>query len=69
MDTHATIAGKHDGYLPLLEAARYLGISRDKLWRMTKAGEIRSYVNPLNKRYRFYERQDLEKLKELRPTG
>lgn len=50
-------------FIPSGAAAVYLGVSRLKIWRMSKAGTLASYPDPLDGRKRLYKREDLEKLK------
>ncbi len=45
------------------EAATYLGVSRFKLARLIRDGELRAYVTPLDKRRRLIKRADLDALK------
>ncbi len=51
------------------DAADYLGVSRFKLARLIRDGELRAYVTPLDKRRRLIKRADLDALKNsVRPT-
>lgn len=49
-------------FLSLTEAARYLGISRDKLWRLTKSGVVQSYQSALNRRVKLYRVSEIKRL-------
>lgn len=49
--------------LNLGEAAEFLGVSERKMWQMVKAGEIKSLLNPLDKREKLFRRKDLVRLR------
>jgi excisionase family DNA binding protein len=53
----------NDDYLTVLEAASYLGVSRDKITRMIRAGELTVIPNQIDKRERLISRKQLDKLK------
>lgn len=53
-------------YLTVLAAASYLGVSRDKLSRMIRAGQIETLPNPLDGRQRLIDKSQLDALK---PAG
>ena len=53
-----------DEYLPLMEAAKYLGVSRVKLSLLARDGVIPCTTSPLDKRVKLFKRQDLEALKQ-----
>lgn len=56
-------------FLPLMQAAAYLGVSRMKLSRMARAGELAYVTSPLDKRVKLFRREDLDQLKQApRPT-
>lgn len=54
--------------VPSGEAAVYLGVSRLKVWKLNKAGELPSYPDPLDGRKRLYKLADLDKLKRKSST-
>jgi hypothetical protein len=58
-----------EGFLGVVEAAKYLGVSRDKLSRMIKAGEIVTANDPLDKRYRWIAVKDLDAILAKRPVA
>ncbi len=45
------------------EAAGYLGVSRFKLARLIRDGELTTYTTPLDRRQRLVRRRDLDALK------
>lgn len=59
-----------DEYLPLMQAAEYVGVSRVKLGLLVKEGVIPYVTSPLDKRVKLFKRADLEQLKNApRPSG
>jgi excisionase family DNA binding protein len=50
----------------LCEAARYLGISRGKMWALVKKKLIPYSKNPLDDREKLFKKSDLTKFKEGR---
>ncbi|NCC33942.1 MAG: DNA-binding protein [Chloroflexia bacterium] len=52
-----------DDFLPLMQAASYLGVSRMKLSRMVQAGELQYVTSPLDKRVKLFRRADLDQLR------
>ena len=52
--------------LPLTEAARFLGVSRNKMWSMVKKNLIPYRKDPLDDRKKLFKESDLAKLKEGR---
>jgi len=56
-----------EDYLGLKEAARYLSVSRNKMYLLVRAGEIPFYVSPLDKRKKLFRREDLDALKSVKP--
>lgn len=52
-----------DEFLPLMQAAAYLGVSRMKLSRMVGAGELTYVTSPLDKRVKLFRRDDLDVLR------
>lgn len=57
-----------DQYLPLMEAAKYRGISRVKLSQLARDGVVPLVTSPLDKRVKLFKRQDLEALKQAPRT-
>jgi excisionase family DNA binding protein len=58
-----------DEFLPLMQAAAYLGVSRMKLSRMVRAGELTYVSSPLDKRVKLFAREALDQLnKAPRPA-
>lgn len=51
-------------FLPLMQAASFLGVSRMKLSRMVRAGELAYVTSPLDKRVKLFRREDLDQLKQ-----
>ncbi len=49
-------------HLALLEAARYLGVSRAKLSRLARDGVIRTHRSPLDRRVKLFRLEDLDDL-------
>ena len=58
-----------EDYLGLKEAARYLSVSRNKMWLLVRAGEIPFYLNPLDKRVKLFKQGDLDALKKVKPAA
>jgi excisionase family DNA binding protein len=52
-----------DEFLPLMQAAVYLGVSRMKLSRMVRAGDLAYVTSPLDKRVKLFRRADLDVLR------
>lgn len=52
-----------DDYLPLRQAADYLGVSHVKLGQLAKEGTITYVTSPLDKRMKLFKRVDLDQLK------
>jgi excisionase family DNA binding protein len=50
--------------LALTQAARYLGVSRAKMWAMVKKNVIPFRKDPLDDRKKLFKESDLRKLKE-----
>ena len=50
--------------MPLVEAARYLGISRSKMWTLARKNIIPYRKDPLDDRKKLFKKADLKKLKE-----
>src|SRR5689334_15874540 len=53
-------------YLTVIAAAKYLGVSRDKLSRMIRDRQLEVIENPLDGRQRLIARSELD---ALRPPG
>jgi excisionase family DNA binding protein len=53
-------------YLTVIAAAKYLGVSRDKLSRMIRDRQLEVVENPLDGRQRLIARSELDALK---PSG
>ncbi len=49
-----------DEYLPLTAAAKHVGISRAKLWRIVKDGRLPSYEDPRDARVTLVRRDELD---------
>ena len=49
-------------HLTLLEAARYLGVSRAKLSRLARDGLVRTRRSPLDRRVKLFRIDDLDDL-------
>jgi excisionase family DNA binding protein len=49
------------GYLTILEAARFLGVTAQTLRNWDKQGKLSPYRHPLNN-YRLYKEGDLKRL-------
>ena len=58
-----------EDYLGLMDAARYLGVSRNKMYQLVRAGETPFYVSPLDKRKKLFRLEDLDALKRVKPVG
>jgi excisionase family DNA binding protein len=50
--------------ITLAEAARYLGVSERKVWKLSKEGTVTYRQDPLDKRKKLFKLADLKKLKE-----
>ena len=50
--------------MTLTEAAELLGVSRFKISRLIRDGELRAFVSPLDRRQRLVRRSDVEALKQ-----
>jgi predicted DNA-binding transcriptional regulator AlpA len=51
--------------IPLLEAARLAGVTRQLIWRRIRAGELSTSPNPRDLRVQLIDRADVEKYFEL----
>ncbi len=52
--------------MTLKEAQEYLGVSRVKIWKLTKEGNLSIYTDPLDKRKKLVPKAEVEKLKQPR---
>ena len=50
-----------EDFLTLTEAATYLGVSRQTLWRRIRDGALPVHVSDVNRRTRFVKRADLDR--------
>ncbi|MBV9278532.1 MAG: helix-turn-helix domain-containing protein [Chloroflexi bacterium] len=50
------------------EAARLLGISNAKIWRLVKDGALPAHQNPLDRREKLIRREDVERLHAQAPA-
>jgi excisionase family DNA binding protein len=50
-------------FLTLTDAARYLGVSRQTLWRRIREGSIPVHVSDVNRRERLVKRTDLDRFR------
>ena len=50
--------------LELKQAAEYLQVSRQKLWRLVKQRVVPFSTSPLDRRKKFFDLAELKKLKE-----
>jgi excisionase family DNA binding protein len=50
--------------MPLTEAARFLGVSRAKMWALVKKNVIPFRKDPLDDRKKLFKESDLRRLKE-----
>jgi len=60
------MAGKE--LIPMVEAARRLGISKLTMRRIVRENGITTYDNPLDKRQTLIDAADLQKVTEPRPS-
>jgi excisionase family DNA binding protein len=56
-------------YMSLSDAAKYLGVSRNKLWRMVKDGRLEAYDNPKDDRVKLVKQSDLDALQQPKSRG
>ena len=57
-----------DEYLNLVEAARYLGISRMTLYKLIHEGKLATFQSELNRTVRLVRRADLDQLRQPKPA-
>jgi excisionase family DNA binding protein len=59
-----------DEYLPLIQAAEYLGVSRPTIKRLISEGELTTTPSPLDRRVKLVKRADLDRLRSApRPAS
>ena len=58
-----------DGYLTLRQAQAYLGVSKQILQRLTRAGTLATYADQRNCRVRLVRADDLKRLMEPIPLA
>lgn len=49
--------------LTLADAAKFLGVSERKMWKLSKEGTVSFRQDPLDKRKKLYKLSELKKLK------
>ena len=60
----------HNGdYLNIQEAADALGVTRRRIWKMVKDGEIEAIGNPLDRREKLIPRKEVERLAQFVRRG
>jgi len=57
-----------DEYLNLVEAARYLGISRMTLYKLIREGKLPTFQSDLHQAVRLVRRADLDQLRQPKPA-
>jgi excisionase family DNA binding protein len=57
-----------DDFITLVEAAEELGVSRFKISRLIRDGQLRAFVSPLNRKQKLVRRGDLAALKDPVPV-
>ena len=73
MDTENRVAERPNGgdgmdeYLNLVEAARYLGISRMTLYKLIRGDKLPTFRSELNRAVRLARRSDLDRLRQPQP--
>ena len=61
------LAESEDEFIPLKEAADYLGISRTTLWSMVREARITAYSKATDRRSKLFRKSDLDDLKRPQP--
>ena len=61
------MAESEDEFIPLKEAADYLGISRTTLWSMVREARITAYSKATDRRSKLFRKSDLDDLKRPQP--
>jgi excisionase family DNA binding protein len=56
-----------DEFVTITEAARIMGVHRITVYRLVKAGTLRTYASPLNRRVKLVKRADLAALMTPQP--
>ena len=51
-------------FLTVRQAAEYLGVSRNKIWRLLRDGRLEAYRNPRDDRVKLVRREALEELRQ-----
>ena len=51
-----------DEFVTITEAARIMGVHRITVYRLVKAGTLRTYASPINRRVKLVKRAELERL-------
>jgi len=51
-----------DDLITLSQAMNLLGVSRTKVWRLVKEGQLGAVVNPLDKREKLFSKSQVESL-------
>ena len=60
--------GKDVEYLNIQEAAEALGVTRRRIWKMVKDGELEATTNPLDRREKLIPRSEVDRFsKFVRP--
>jgi excisionase family DNA binding protein len=54
-------------FLDVEQAAELLGVTRFTISRLIRAGELPTYVSPLNRRKKLLRREDVEALRQPVP--
>ena len=57
---------KKDAYLGLKEAAKYLGVSRNKMYQLARDGSVPFYLSSLDRRRKLFRPGDLDALKKVK---
>jgi excisionase family DNA binding protein len=56
-------------FLDVEQAAELLGVTRFTISRLIRAGELTTYVSPLNRRKKLLRRDDVEALRQPVPIA
>jgi excisionase family DNA binding protein len=57
--------GEQPKYYTVSQAAKELGVSRWKMWKLLEAGEIQAEGNPLDKREKLIPAAEVERLSQF----
>jgi len=60
--------GVVDDYLNLVEATRYLGVSRMTVYKLIREGKLPTFQSEVNRAVRLVRRSDLDRLRKPRPV-